>query len=223
MFASIARFDIRFRWLIVAIWIAGTFIGVRALPSLSSVTQASNAQFLSASAPSVRAGALAAPFEGSNPSSTAVIVATSAPRRMTAAGDAAFARVLSAARRVPGVSLVRDEGASRDGQAREALVATSVAIAGTAAANVVDGVRHAFTQAGSPAGLRFYLTGPLASNVDFNSSTKGKNIAAFSVIFILLLLVLVYRAALAPLITLIPAGPMPLLVICELSFRMRGC
>jgi putative drug exporter of the RND superfamily len=81
-----------------------------------------------------------------------------------------------------------------------------VAIADTAATNVVDGVRHAFTQAGSPPGLRFYLTGQLASNVDFNSSTKGKNIAAFSVIFILLLLLLVYRAALAPLITLIPAG-----------------
>jgi putative drug exporter of the RND superfamily len=206
VFASIARFDIRFRWLIVAIWIAGTVVAIRMLPTLASVTQSSNAQFLAASAPSAKAGLLAAPFEGSNPSSTAVIVATSAPRLLTAADDAAFDRVLSAARRVRGVSLVRDEGPSRDGQAREALVDTSVAIAGTASTNVVDAIRHAFTRAGSPAGLRFYLTGQLASNVDFNSSTKGKNIEAFSVIFIIVLLLVVYRAALAPLITLIPAG-----------------
>jgi putative drug exporter of the RND superfamily len=207
VFASVARFDIRFRWLIVAIWIAITIAAVLALPSLSSVTQSSNAQFLSASEPSVRAGALAAPFEGSNPSSTAIIVVTSAPHEMTAADDDAFNRALSAARRVPGVSLVRDEGASRDGQAREALVVSSAAaLGGTAATDVVDGVRRAFTLASPPAGVRFYLTGQLASNVDFNSSTKGKNIAAFSVIFILALLLLVYRAALAPLITLIPAG-----------------
>jgi putative drug exporter of the RND superfamily len=207
VFASIARFDIRFRWLIVAIWIIGTVVAVRMLPTLSSVTQSSNAQFLSASAPSAKAGLLAAPFEGSNPSSTAVLVATSAPRRLTAADDAAFGRVLSAARRVQGVSLVRDEGPSRDGQAREALVATSaLAIGGTAATDVVDGIRHTFTRAGSPAGLQFYLTGQLASNVDFNNSTKSKNIAGFSVIFIIVLLLVVYRAALAPLITLIPAG-----------------
>ena len=207
MFASIARFDIRFRWLIVAIWIAGTIIAVRTLPTLASVTQSSNSQFLAASAPSAKAGLLAAPFEGSNPSSTAVIVATSAPRRLTAADDAAFARVLSAARRVGGVSLVRDEGPSRDRQAREALVATSaLALGGSAATNIVDGIRHDFTRADSPARLRFYLTGQLASNVDFTNSTKSGNIAKFSVIFIILLLLVVYRAALAPLITLIPAG-----------------
>jgi hypothetical protein len=80
VFASLARFDIRFRWLIVAIWVVGVVAAVRALPALSSVMQSSNAQFLAASAPSVQAGALAAPFEGSNPSSTAVIVATAAPR-----------------------------------------------------------------------------------------------------------------------------------------------
>jgi len=207
VFASIARFDIRFRWVIVAVWIVGTVIAGRTLPSLASVTQSSNAQFLSASEPSAKAGVLAAPFEGSNPSSTAVIVATTAPRRMTAADDAAFDRVLAAARRVPGVSLVRDEGPSRDGQAREALAATSAAAAGgTAATDVVDGIRRTFTRAGSPAGLQFHLAGQLASNVDFSSSTKGKNIAAFSVIFIIVLLLLVYRAALAPLITVIPAG-----------------
>ena len=52
MFAAVARFDVRFRWLIVAVWIAG----VRLLPSLSSVTQSNNAQFLSSSSQSIVAG-----------------------------------------------------------------------------------------------------------------------------------------------------------------------
>jgi hypothetical protein len=51
MFAAIARFDVRFRWVIVVVWVAGAIAGIRLLPSLSSVTQPSNTQFLSSSAP----------------------------------------------------------------------------------------------------------------------------------------------------------------------------
>jgi uncharacterized membrane protein YdfJ with MMPL/SSD domain len=51
MFAAIARFDVRFRWVIVAVWVAGAIAGIRLLPSLSSVTQPSSTQFLSSSAP----------------------------------------------------------------------------------------------------------------------------------------------------------------------------
>lgn len=55
MFEAIARFDVRFRWLIVAVWIAGVIAAVRLLPGLSSVTQSNNAQFLSSSSPSAQA------------------------------------------------------------------------------------------------------------------------------------------------------------------------
>src|SRR5437879_5499661 len=60
MFTRLARFDVRFRWLVVAVWIVGLVAGSRALPSLSTVTKNSNAQFLSSSASSVRAAKLAA-------------------------------------------------------------------------------------------------------------------------------------------------------------------
>jgi hypothetical protein len=52
---------------------AGAIAGVVLLPSLAAVSEASNAQFLSPAAPSVRAGGLAAPFEGHGPSSEAVL------------------------------------------------------------------------------------------------------------------------------------------------------
>ena len=53
MFAAIARFDIRFRWLIVAVWLVGVVAGARLLPGLTTVTHAGNGQFNSSSSPSV--------------------------------------------------------------------------------------------------------------------------------------------------------------------------
>ena len=75
MFETIARLSIRFRWLVLALWIVIPLVAARSLPSLSSVSTANNAQFLSASDPSQRAAALAAPFQGKNASSTAILVA----------------------------------------------------------------------------------------------------------------------------------------------------
>ena len=92
MFAAIARFDVRFRWLIVAVWVLGVIAAVRTLPSLSSVTQSSNVQFLSPSSPSVQAALLAAPFQSGNPSATAIIVASRESGPLTAADTAVWSR-----------------------------------------------------------------------------------------------------------------------------------
>src|SRR5260370_16369808 len=66
MLEALARFDIRFRWVIVAVWIVGALAAPRALPSLSSVSQSNNVQFLPASAPSQHAAALPAPLPPTN-------------------------------------------------------------------------------------------------------------------------------------------------------------
>jgi RND superfamily putative drug exporter len=209
MFAAIARFDIRFRWLIVAVWIAGTIAGLRLLPSLGSVTSSGNTSFLPAGAPSQHAAALATPFQGRNAGATATIVAARSGSPLTAADNAAFGRVERAAARVAGVTLVRDEGESADGQARTALVVTG---AGTAQANagdpgLVGAIRGTFHRAGAPPGLAFHLTGPLAQATDARTanSTNGNNIRQFTLIFVIVLLFAVFRAALAPLATLAPA------------------
>jgi RND superfamily putative drug exporter len=108
---------------------------------------------------------------------------------------------------VPGVSLVKGEGTSKDGMAAEALVTVSAAAArGNASAkNVVGGIRADFGRAGAPAGLSFHLTGQLAVSVDA-SSTHVASIERYTVLFVIVLLFVVYRALLAPLITLIPAA-----------------
>jgi RND superfamily putative drug exporter len=211
VFAAIGRFAVRFRWFIVAAWVVAAVAGVRLLPNLASVTQASNTQFLSSSSPSVQAGKLAAPFQTRDPAATAIVVATRGPGPLTSADLAALDRVEQAVRQVPDVTQVTDLGRSKDGSASQAVVSvTSAAANGSDAAKkmVVDNVRATFTQAGAPPGLSFHLTGPLAVTVDGNSAAtgNGNNITRFTLLFVVVLLFIVYRAALAPLITLVPAA-----------------
>ena len=202
MFRAIARFDIRFRWLIVAAWIAAVLAALTLLPSLASVTQASPAQFLAADSPSVQAGALAAPFRGLDPTGTALLVAYRADGPLTAADLAALRQVEQAARRVPGVALVTEAGTAPNGQVSEALVTVPAATATDAAAAqaVVAGLRATFAGAGAPPGLDWHLAGPLAASVD--AATTGNaaagNITRFTLLFVIVLLFLVYRAVLAP-------------------------
>ena len=207
MFGAIARFDIRFRWLILAVWLVGVVAGVRLLPGLRTVTQAGNAQFLSPSSPSVRASELAAPFQVADPRQTATIVASRSSGPLTADDAAAISQVEQAVRQVPGVSSVRDAGTSPDGWAAQAVVTVpgSVSSNNSAADDVVLRIRAAIGHAGAAPGLDLHLAGPLAVEVDARSTESG-GITRFTLLFVVVVLFVVYRAALAPLVTLIPAA-----------------
>src|SRR5262249_32197652 len=73
--------------------------------------------------------------------------------------------------------------------------------------DVVTAIRHAFTAAQTPPGLSFHLTGSLALTADASaaSSSNGGNIQKFTLLFVIVLLFLVFRAVLAPLVALLPA------------------
>ena len=207
MFAAIARFDIRFRWLIIAVWLVGVGAGGRLLPGLASVTHASNGQFLPTSSPSVQATRLAAPFQVVDSNQTATIVASRSSGPLTAADAAAISQVEQAVRQVPAVASVRDAGTSPDGRAAQAAVTVpgSVSSSNTAATDVVRRIRAAMAQAGVPPGLDLHLTGPLAVSVDTRNTEAG-GITRFTLLFVIVVLFVVYRAALAPLVTLLPAA-----------------
>ena len=207
MFAAIARFDIRFRWLIIAVWVAGVIAGTRALPSLSTVTHTSNGQFLSSSSPSVQAAQLATPFQDRTSSQTAIVVVSRTSGPLDAADAAAIGRLEQATRQVPGVSQVTEAGRSQDGTTAQILVTVSgdVSTSNTAATSAVKAIRAGFSRASAPPGLSFHLTGPLAVSADSRNTETG-GITQFTLLFVIVVLFIVYRAALAPLITLIPAA-----------------
>jgi RND superfamily putative drug exporter len=207
MFAAIGRFDIRFRWLIVAVWIAGTIAAVRLLPSLADVAQSNTARSIAYSSPSARATELAATLPDRDPSATAIIAVYRASGALTPADSAALGRVEQATRRVLEVELVTDAGTSPDGTAALALVTVSAAASNSpiGSGEVVRAIRAVFSESDVPAGLTIDLTGPVAVRVDGFSASSG-NIERSTLLLVAVLLVLVYRAVLAPLLTLIPAA-----------------
>jgi putative drug exporter of the RND superfamily len=209
-FAVVGRLSVRFRWVIVLAWAAGTVAAMALLPSLSDVTQSDNTSFLPASAPSEQAAQLASPLQGASLTAVTVVAARSGGP-LTGADQAAIARLSGALARVAKVTLVRDAGQSSDRQAEQLTVLASLAQTGGLAtsqqASLVASLREVIRAAALPAGLAAHTAGPVATRVDTNatSSKTGGQVQWFSIIFVVALLIAVFRSALAPLIAVLPA------------------
>ncbi|MBI3748390.1 MAG: MMPL family transporter [Chloroflexi bacterium] len=207
-FTGLGRFSVRFRFAIVVAWIVVTVLAVRLLPSLSDVAKDTTSGFLPANSPSMQAAAMAAPFQDVSLAPATLVVARDGG--LTAADNAAVDALEARIRSVEQVKAVVDLGVSADGQARQALVEASVVAfsAGPEASGVVDAIRATFGAAGLPAGLQAHLTGQLATAVDTvkASGSSQDQTQQLSLLFIVLLLLLAFRAVLAPIVTLVPAA-----------------
>jgi len=208
IFGGIGSFAVKFRWFVVVAWVIAAVAVPRALPSLSSVTQGNNANFLPASAPSEHALQLAAPLGGSTLTPVPV-VAASTQGALTAADQAWLVKLEQDLGKVPTVVKVRDLGRSPDGQAAQLQVLSNVSNGGPSNGpnTLVKNLRDTISRDGPPAGLSVHLAGAIAINVDqqSKSGSTDSQIQLLSIIFIIGLLLLVFRALLAPLVTLIPA------------------
>ena len=207
VFAAIGNFSVRFRWAVLVVWLVVTVVSVKALPGLADVAKDAQSGFLPASSPSVQAEQLAQPFQDSK-HGVAVLVASRhgsslAPPDLQLISDTE-AKIAA----VSGVLKVQDFGVSPDGRARQAQVVTDLPPfgGGTAAIALVENMRRTFPA--NSAGLEFHLTGTIPGFVDQQkqSSSSQNNVQLLSVLIIIVLLLVAFRAALAPLITLVPAG-----------------
>jgi RND superfamily putative drug exporter len=207
MFQAIARFSVRFRWFIIIFWIAAVPILTANFPSITDVSKNDNSQFLPKSSPTDQAAKLETKFQSKKTADTAVIIAVRDNGQLTAADNAAINQVAQAVEGVNDVTSVKNQGVSADGQAREILVGVSGAAFGDQATQIVSNIRDKMQQ-NLPAGLSLHLTGDLAASVDAeNANQKGRNSTeGYTIIFILVLLLLVFRSLLAPIVTLLPAG-----------------
>jgi RND superfamily putative drug exporter len=206
-FAGLGHFAVRFRGPVVVAWVVVVVVGVQLLPSLASVSKATNSAFLPASSPSERAAQLASPFQNSK-LAAATLVAASSSSPLTEVEQQAITKFEAKLRALPRVRLVRDLGISPNGKARQALIEAAVpAFGGGNASQLVHSIRSDFKAASVP-GLSFYLTGDLPTIIDSQQSSKHSQSLTqlFSVVFILALLLVAFRALLAPLVTLLPAA-----------------
>jgi RND superfamily putative drug exporter len=209
VYAALGRFVARFRYLVVVAWVAITIVCVIAFPSLSDVVgNTTISTLLPANAPSIQAANLATPFHDVQYAS-ATIVAVRDNGPLTSADQAAMNRLENVVRAMPHVKAVRDLSVSPDGAARQAMVEADVPVNGTGTgATLVNTVRTAFGQVNAPVGLAFHLTGQLATYVDNLSASQsaGNALQNLTYLFILVVLLVAFRALLAPLLTLLPAA-----------------
>jgi RND superfamily putative drug exporter len=206
IFGLLGRASVRYRYLIVVAWVVITILAVRSLPTLASVTKNTTSGFLPGNVPSVQAANMAAPFQDVS-LGTANLVAVR-DGGLTAADNAAIDAMEAKIKGINTVKVVVDLGISRDGAARQVLVEAAITdfIGGGDADQLVAAIRSTAT-AGAPAGLQVHLTGEIPTLVD-NAAASGASqdrTQNLSLLFILVLLVLAYRAVLAPFVTLIPA------------------
>jgi RND superfamily putative drug exporter len=215
IFRAIGIFAVKFRWAIVAFWIAATVVLSVTLPSLNSATQGNNSAFLPASAPSSQALSLAAPLGTSANVNAIPVVVARTTGSLTAADQAWITGPLATdLGQVSTVIKVRDIGQSAPsanvtGQAAQVQVLSRLSGGGNASAatNLIDGLRAAIAKASPPAGLQVHLAGDLAINVDQQkqSGGTGNAVQGVTLIVIIVLLMIFYRAILAALLTVIPA------------------
>jgi len=207
-FTSLGRFTVRYRFLIVVAWIAVTFLAVRFLPALADVAKDTTSGFLPANSPSMQAAAMAAPFQDVSLAPATLVVARESG--LTAADNAAVDQMESQIRGIDRVKAVVDLGVSSDGKARQALIEASVIAfsAGPEAEGVVHAIRSTFGAATVPAGLETHLTGQLAIQIDTvaASGSSMNQTQELSLVFIIVLLLVAFRAAIAPIVTLVPAA-----------------
>ncbi len=207
IFGGIGAFAVKFRWVVIAAWLVAAIAVPKFLPSLNSVTQGNNSAFLPASAPSEKAAQLASPFGGTNLIPIPVVAAVS-QGTLTAADTSWLATLAQDLSTVPTVVKVHDLGRSADQQADQLQVLSDVGGGdANAQTTLVDKLRATISSAHPPTGLQVHLAGDIAINVDqqAKSGTTGNEVEGLSVIFILILLLLIFRSVLAPFITLIPA------------------
>jgi RND superfamily putative drug exporter len=205
-FTGLGNFSVRFRWVILVGWVVITVLSVKAFPSLASVAKDTTSGFLPQNSASMHATQLAAPFQNSNQATMTLVAATSDGSALIGPDAASVAALESQVRTMPHVTVLRDFGLSADRQAEQALVQTNLPpySQSTDAKNLVANIRALFPGSGP---VQFHLAGSLPTVVDSQSQSGSSrnSIQSLSLLLIVVLLLVAFRALLAPLITLLPA------------------
>jgi RND superfamily putative drug exporter len=215
IFRAIGSFAVKFRWVVVVVWVIAAVAIPKALPSLASVTQGNNSAFLPANAPSEKATTLAAPLGISLSVTPVPVVAAVSSGSFSAADQAWLSTLATDLGKVPTVTKARELGQSPvpgpngvTGQAAQLQVLSTVNLNDqNAVTGLVDNLRSTISRASPPPGMQVHLAGQVAINVDQQkqSGDTGNQIQLVALIFILVLLLLIFRSLLAPFITVIPA------------------
>ena len=219
-FTGLGKFTVKFRWLILIVWIVGTFAAVKGLPSLSSEVNNDNSAFLPNSAPDVKAANLAEPLVGKESLDPIDVVASRPDTALTGGDVSAVQREAVLLKGIANVKQVIFLGSSPNGRAIQLEALANVGGFGIQQAeDAINSIIASFPKANGPPGLQFHVAGQIADDVAQNqaSKTQGNQTQEFSLLFIIILLFLIFRSILAPFVTLLPAA-----LVLQLSGSVIG-
>ncbi len=223
MFSRLGRLILRFRWLVVAVWLAAALAAAFLAPSLASVGSADETSFLPADAQSLQARELT---QKAFPSDAAASTATLVLERgggLTSA-DQTYLRDLGTWLTSPSapaavhdvvtgfVSVVQQPELasmfrSPDGAVELATVQFNTVSFQEKTNAAVDAIR-AHVAATVPAGLRVSVTGQAGIGRDYMQALLDgtDRTTVVTIVLVVLILLLIYRAPLAALVPLLTIG-----------------
>jgi len=221
-YEALGRFVVRFRWAIVVFWLAAAAVTSATMPSLSTEINNDNSAFLNSSAPSAKAANLAAPLLGGGAKSNIaeITIIGSAPRRLSSGDLAALQREATLAGAVTQVKSAQLLGLSADGQAAQIRVRASLSANDVVKdKTVIDALQATFPHATQPPGMQLHLAGQVATIVanQASSNRAGNQVQGFSFLFVIVLLLFVFRSIPAAIVTLLPSG-----LALVISMRLIG-
>ena len=206
-FGAFGRFIVRFRWYVIALWLIVPIALTMALPSLGSQVNSNQTAFLPPTAPSVAAAALVSPIIGPPAAASVIIVITSSSPMTAKEAALATAAVRPRVAAVHGVTATDPAVLSGNGLAVQFVAQSQVSqFDQVAVTNLVNGVVAATDNAPLPSGIQANVAGATATNAAIEASNKSAgSTEIFSILFIIVLLLLIFRSPLAPVVTLLPA------------------
>jgi putative drug exporter of the RND superfamily len=212
IYETLARFVVRFRWAVVVFWLAAAVL-TTGLPSIGSEVNDNNSAFLRSSEPSIHAANVAAPILGGGASGNVTqipLVAVSTSGRLSAADVVSITHLVTLLRGVQKVDSVQVAGVSPDAQAVQLRLRAHIAVSATPDKDkaLVEALQAQFPKVRPPSGLHFYVTGQIATIVanQKQSDKQGGEVQSVSFVFIIVLLLIVFRSLPAAVTTLLPAG-----------------
>jgi RND superfamily putative drug exporter len=206
-YSALGRFTVKYRWFVLVAWLVVIFGSFSVFPSLTSVVKANNSDFLPKSSPSTIASNLASPLQNANLTPVPVVV-SQRNGKLTNADALYVQQLVTVLSKVKHVTQVRDLGTSPDGVANQIQTLSNINLGQDGPSKtLVDDLRTAIHGLRAPPGVQTNVAGQLADQVDqeAKSGNTAEQVQLLSVVFILILLIIIFRSPLAPLITLLPA------------------
>lgn len=219
MFERYAKLIHKFRFLIIAAWLAIAVIVHLALPQLNNVVSSHATQFLPNSSSVVQAQNLLNRVDPKHSSGSTEVVAIHNPKGLTAADKSYFTQALEklnnhktkyGVETVQGMfntnSSVANKFLSKDGTVEIATVGFKGGDVSQPTANAMKKVETAFTAVPSDAKVLYTGDAPIQNDNIKISMDGAEKTAGVTVALVLVILLVVFRSVIAPLLTLLSIG-----------------